>query len=102
MRPTTAFLREAETLRFDFVQGLNQAHIDELSYTDDMNRNNGEEGARRARIDSANWQVLNDFRFTPDPAFDRASRALPMLTTLVLWLSAIVGSGMIASRRLAP
>lgn len=96
------FLREAEAVRYEFVQGLNKAHIEELSYIDDMNRNNGEEGGRRARIDSANWQVLNDFRFTPDAALDRLSRATSKLTSLVLWFLALVGLGLTAARRLTP
>ena len=33
------FLREAEALRFDFVQALNQAHATDLDYTLDVNRN---------------------------------------------------------------
>jgi len=96
------FLREAETVRYDFVQGLNEVHIEKLSYIDDLNRNNGEEGNRRARVDAANWQVLNDFRFTPDPALDRLSRATSKLTTLALWFFALIGIGLIAARRLTP
>lgn len=96
------FLREAEAVRFEFVQGLNQAHIEKLSYVDDMNRNKGEEGSRRARVDSANWQVLQDFRFTPDLAIDRVSRAVSKLLTLVLWIAALMSIGLLAARRLIP
>ncbi|XOV82892.1 MAG: DUF3526 domain-containing protein [bacterium] len=96
------FLREAEAVRYDFVQGLNEAHIEKLSYIDDINRNSGEEGNRRARVNSANWQVLNDFRFTPDSALERLNRAAPRLTSLVLWFFALVGIGLVAARRLTP
>ncbi|MEE4281067.1 MAG: DUF3526 domain-containing protein [Pseudomonadales bacterium] len=96
------FLREAEAVRYDFVQGLNEVHISKLSYIDDINRNSGEEGNRRARVDSANWQVLKDFRFTPDHAVDRLSRAAAKLTSLVLWFFALAGIGLIAARRLTP
>ena len=96
------FLREAEAVRYNFVQGLNKAHMEKLSYIDDINRNNGEEASRRARVDSVNWQVLDEFRFSPDPAIERISRATPMLTSLLLWFSAALGLGLIASRRLAP
>ena len=96
------FLREAETVRFDFVQGLNKAHIEKLSYVDDMNRNNGEEGWKRARVDASNWRVLDDFRFTPDAAVDRVSRAVPMLTSLAFWFSVALGMGLVAARRLTP
>ncbi|MEM9233039.1 MAG: DUF3526 domain-containing protein, partial [Pseudomonadota bacterium] len=57
------FLREAEAARFDFVQGLNEAHVEELSYTDDINRNASEEAAQKARISAENWRVLQDFKF---------------------------------------
>lgn len=96
------FLREAETVRYDFVQGLNKVHSEELSYVDDMNRNNGEEGWKRARVDSANWQVLSDFRFTPDPPVDRLGRARSKLTLLVVWFLALVGVGLLSARRLTP
>jgi len=96
------FLREAEALRYDFVQGLNKAHVEQLSYADDINRNNGDEGWRRARVDSQNWKVLNDFRFTPDTAQTRLDRAMSKLTSLILWLVAMVGLGLIAARRLTP
>lgn len=96
------FLREAEALRFDFVQGLNKVHIEQLSYIDDLNRNNGEEGSKRARVDSANWQVLSDFRFTPDPAVERMSRATTKIISLVVWFLSLMGFGLIAARRLTP
>jgi len=96
------FLREAEATRFDFVQGLNKAHIEQLSYEDDMNRNKGEEGWKKARIDASNWSVLNDFRFTPDTAADRLNRALPKLLALILWFLALIGLGLTAARRLTP
>ena len=96
------FLREAEAVRYKFVQGLNKAHSEKLSYIDDMNRNNGEEGSKRARVDSANWQVLGDFRFSPDPAIVRVSRAASKFTSLVFWFMVLVGMGLIAARRLTP
>jgi ABC-2 type transport system permease protein len=96
------FLREAESLRYDFVQGLNKAHVEELDYQADMNRNNGEEGWRLARISSQNWQVLDDFAFAPDPADMRLKRASEGLLALLLWLAALLGTGLFAARRLKP
>jgi len=96
------FLRDAEAVRFDFVQELNKAHVEKLSYSDDINRNNGEEGNRRARIDAANWQVLRDFRFAPDPASDRLTRATPKLMVLAFWLMGLLSAGLLAVRRLTP
>lgn len=96
------FLREAEALRYDFVQGLNKAHVEQLSYEADMNRNKGEEGWRRARVDAGNWQVLKDFRFTPDKAAIRVKRALPQILALLLWFVALLGAGVYSARRLTP
>lgn len=96
------FLREAEALRYDFVQGLNKAHIEDLSYEADINRNNGEEGWKNARISAANWQVLNDFRFTADSAQERVERAKSKLMALALWFLALIGLGLVAARRLTP
>ena len=96
------FLREAEALRYEFVQGLNKAHVEKLSYADDINRNKGEEGWRRARVDAQNWQVLQDFRFLPDPPKQRLSRALNGFLPLSLWLIGLLGIGLFASRKLSP
>ncbi|MEM8995020.1 MAG: DUF3526 domain-containing protein [Acidobacteriota bacterium] len=96
------FLREAEAIRFDFVQGLNKSHVEELSYVDDINRNQGPEASRRARISPANWQVLDEFRFqpaTPDERFAAAAAPVAMLT---VWLTALVAVGAIAGGRLTP
>ena len=96
------FLREAESLRYDFVQGLNKAHVEKLDYQADINRNNGEEGNRRARISAENWAVLDDFRFVPDAASARIERAGNSLLALVLWFAALFGAALLAARRLAP
>ncbi len=96
------FLREAEALRYNFVQGLNQTHIEKLSYIDDINRNKGEEGWKRARVGAANWQVLGNFRFTPDSGSHRVVRAATELASLLIWFLTLVGLGLIASRRLTP
>lgn len=79
------FLREAEVARFDFVQGLNRAHINELSYVDDINRGNDEASGMRARISADNWRVLQSFDFRPAPAGERVRAAAPGLLLLLLW-----------------
>lgn len=96
------FLREAETLRFEFVQGLNNAHAEQMSYADDMKRSSDAASERRTRISPENWKVLQDFRFTPDPANLRVSRAGGGLLSLLIWFSALFAGGLIAARRLAP
>ena len=96
------FLREAEALRFDFVQGLNTAHIEKLSYADDMARNKDEASGKRARVSSENWQILQDFNFQPDTAATRFGQAIASLISLLIWLLGIIFIGLLASRRLRP
>ncbi|MGB3469613.1 MAG: DUF3526 domain-containing protein [Erythrobacter sp.] len=93
------FLREAEDLRFDFVQSLNQAHAEQLDYAVDMNRNANAETSSAARINAASWQVLDEFRFQPDKADQRLNRAGLSLFTLFAWLLAAMGIVALAARR---
>ncbi|MEO0466550.1 MAG: DUF3526 domain-containing protein [Pseudomonadota bacterium] len=94
------FLREAEDVRYDFVQGLNDRHINALSYADDINRNQNAEASRRARISSDNWAVLNSFQFAPAPVRDRWTQALSPFAMLGLWLAGLVIAGLTATARL--
>ncbi|MEM1249097.1 MAG: DUF3526 domain-containing protein [Acidobacteriota bacterium] len=96
------FLREAEAVRFDFVQGLNRSHAEVLSYADDMNRNQSDEASRRARISPENWAVLDEFRFTAAEPGDRFGAATLPLTMLGTWLLALVAAGGVAGLRLQP
>lgn len=93
------FLRESEKLRFDFVQSLNEVHANELSYADDMNRNADAEASRRAQVNSEAWQVLDEFRFAPDSASARISRATLSLSVLFAWLLASISVVFIAARK---
>ena len=96
------FLNEAETLRYEFVQGLNNAHIEELSYQDDINRNKDEASWQRARIDSKNWAVLDEFVFTPAKAPTRIANASQPLLILGAWFAALLAGLFWAARRLKP
>lgn len=96
------FLREAETIRYEFVQGLNRAHAHDLSYTDDINRNRDVEAFDRARISAGNWQVLDRFRFHPAPAGERLLQAAPFLVMLAFWLAALLAALAYAGGRLRP
>lgn len=96
------FLREAEAVRFDFVQGLNKSHVEELSYIDDINRNQGEAANRRARISSDNWKVLDEFKFAPAAATERTARASAPALMLSVWLLALLALGTALSARLKP
>ncbi|WP_017443998.1 ABC transporter permease [Gayadomonas joobiniege] len=92
------FLREAEKLRYDFVQSLNKVHQERLSYDLDINRY--KEGVV-ARVDSANWQVLSEFTFTPDSATTRVTRSLPYILQLLFWSLVIAVLLRVAVRRIS-
>ena len=96
------FLREAEAVRYGFIQGLNKSHIEELSYTDDINRNQGDEASLRARISPENWAVLGEFRFEPAAAGERLGAASSPLLMLGSWLAALAAASAFAGRRLQP
>ncbi len=100
MKTHHRFLREAEVARFDFIQGLNKAHVEKLPYADDINRNNSEEASRKARIGAENWRVLNDFKFKPDPANERIARVAPNLMVLLAWAIGMGLVGFMGARRL--
>ena len=96
------FLKDAEMLRFNFVQGLNKAHVEHLSYKDDINRNKDEASWLRARVDSANWRVLDTYVFEPDSAVTRVARASQPITILMAWFFAILIGLLWSARSLEP
>jgi ABC-2 type transport system permease protein len=83
------FLREAEALRYDFVQGLNRVHAEQLSYADDIKRSSDAQAERRTRVAAANWRLLQQFRFQPDSASGRIEQAGPQALMLLLWCGAL-------------
>ncbi|MEM7452636.1 MAG: DUF3526 domain-containing protein, partial [Pseudomonadota bacterium] len=83
------FLRQAEALRINFVQGLNRAHAEALSYTDDINRNRDEASWERARIDASNWQVLDSFQYESASASDRVAGAQWSIAMLAAWIAVL-------------
>lgn len=93
------FLRESEVLRFGFVQALNDVHIKQLDYAADINRNNDAESSQRARVNSDAWKVLDEFRFAPDSAGERLSRAALPLGILIAWLIAICSIVIFVARK---
>lgn len=96
------FLRESESLRFDFVQGLNDLHATELRYADDAARSSDPEAEQRTRVNAAAWQLLDSFRFAPDPAAERTARAALPLAMLLGWLALLGGMIVLGARRLRP
>jgi ABC-2 type transport system permease protein len=96
------FLQEAEALRYAFVQGLNRVHAEQLAYADDIRRSSDAEAERRTRVDAANWQLLQRFRFEPDAAGDRIARARPQGLMLLLWCGVLGAAVAWAGGRLKP
>lgn len=96
------FLRQAEALRYDFVQRLNRVHAHELAYADDVRRSSDAQAERRTRVSAAHWQMLGRFQFAPDAAAERIARAVPALAMLLLWCAAVAAALAWAGRRLAP
>ncbi|WP_158768608.1 DUF3526 domain-containing protein [Paraglaciecola sp. L1A13] len=84
------FLREAEALRFSFVQGLNKIQVEQLSYQDDMARNTDADAAQKARVEAKNWQVLEDFSFGIDKPTLRLKRSVPAFLQLLAWIAALI------------
>lgn len=96
------FMREAEVVRYDFVQSLNKAQAEKLSYAVDAGRNASAAAFDLTRVDPENWKVLDEFRFVPDPPATRLGRGTSGLMALFLWLGVLLGLGFISARRLAP
>jgi len=95
------FLREAERVRFDFVQALNKVHAEQLAYADDIKRSSDSESEQRTRVSAANWQILEDFNFQPDSATVRLDRAHPSALMLFIWLLVLLLAVMFTGRRLS-
>ncbi len=93
------FLREAEAVRFDFVQGLNQAHAEQVTFADDANKGRDVEAEKRSRVSADNWRVLNDFNFTPAAADDRIAGGLSALLKLLLWFGALWAAAILLGRK---
>ena len=94
------FLREAEAVRFEFIQGLNKAHQEKLNYVDDINRSNDEDSSRRARVSAENWRVLHDFRFEADPAKKRLQNLSYSFLASLAWILIFAIIGLVGARRL--
>ena len=81
------FQKEAEALRFSFVQGLNRAHAQQLNYQDDINRNKDEASWLRARVDASSWQVLDTYQFQTASLSERLGQAFSSIQILLVWLA---------------
>jgi len=72
LRTHHRFLREAEALRYEFVQGLNKVHAEQLNYADDLKRSSDAASEQRTRVS----------------------------VSLLLWLFGLLLIGTLASRRI--
>jgi len=95
------FLREAEAVRFEFVQGLNKVHATKMSYIDDINRSSDKDAEQRTRMDPENWRVLKNFQFQAAPAIDRLKGLGQSFLGILIWILVFVVVGGFGSRRLA-
>ncbi len=76
------FLREAEALRYEFIQSLNHVHQHKLDYHTDINRYRDDVVAR---VDAGNWNILSSFSFEPQPGMARLHQSLLYSLQLLFW-----------------
>lgn len=96
------FLKEAEALRYAFVQGLNKVHAEKLAYSDDVRRSGDASAEERTRVDASHWRLLDRFVFKPDAARNRVVGAGPQWAMLGLWCALLIGAVFLAGGRLRP
>ncbi len=84
------FLREAEQLRYDFVQGLNRIQATQLDYSDDINRSSDAQAERRSRVSADNWEVLEEFHFETAPVSIRLVGAAQSILMLFGWFTVLI------------
>ena len=94
------FLREAEAVRFDFVQTLNKLHAEGMTYQQDANKYTSAEAKKAATVSAVNWQMLDDFHFTPLSAQARFANSAMAIVQLFFALAVVVGMIIFAGRRL--
>ncbi|MDY6926440.1 MAG: DUF3526 domain-containing protein [Pseudomonadota bacterium] len=93
------FMREAEAVRFEFVQSLNKLHAEGMSLEQDANKYKSAEAKKAATVDAENWQMLEEFQFTPLPAGQRFFNSLTAVLQLLFAAGLVLGFTYIAGRR---
>lgn len=96
------FLRQAEELRYEFVQGLNEVHALKLDYETDINRSVDEDASQRTRMDASNWQLLEAFQFQPESSSTRLANAAMPIAMLCIWIILLSGILLRVAGRLRP
>ncbi|MGR4871210.1 ABC transporter permease [Variovorax sp. LARHSF232] len=87
------FVERAEHHRYRLVQELNRLQAEKLSFA-------GDRSSRDSRISHAHWHDLAEFRYQGAPPGEALRRAAPAAGVLLLWLLALAGLLMPATRRL--
>jgi ABC-2 type transport system permease protein len=95
------FLREAEAVRYDFVQSLNKVHETQMAYVDDINRSRDSAAEKRTRVSADNWQVLDSFRFQAASVNERLSASRDATIKLLVWLFMAIALCLVVTRRRA-
>lgn len=93
------FLREAEVVRYNFVQKLNKAHIESLDYAIDMQRSNDHESSQRARISAAHWRMLDEVSVQPRPTQVRVWESASQVLITLLWCGLAIVVGLFGMQR---
>lgn len=94
------FLREAEAVRFDFVQSLNTMHAEGLSLEADANKYKSPEARKAATVSADNWQILEDFHFSPAPPAARLKDSVAAITQLFFAAVFVTGLILLTGRRI--
>ena len=94
------FLREAETVRYDFVQAMNRLHAEAVSYADDVNKYQDHDTHQRAKADASHWDIIQDFHFTPLTPKQLVMNSLNALLQLMCICAAVLSLIFFAGRRL--
>ena len=93
------FMREAENVRFDFVQSLNTLHAEGMTLEQDVNKYQNAETKKAATVSADNWQILEDFHFTPLPARERFTNSLMAIGQMLIALALLLGMTVVVGRR---
>ncbi len=93
------FLREAEAVRFDFVQSLNKLQEQKVDYQIDANKYRNAEANQAARVDASHWNMLDRFSFKPAPAPSRLQQSVMFALQLLFWCAIAALLMLHASRR---
>ena len=87
------FVEQAERHRYRLVQALNRLQAEKLSFA-------GDRSSRDSRIGHAHWHGVADFRYEAAPPVEALRRTAPAAGVLLLWLTALAGLLVPATRRL--